>query len=89
MIESLDRHGMRATAFVNSDACSLYPPQVIAAGNERNWSWVAHGRDNSTFQNGMEKSVERKYLEEVVDEIERHTGDSSDWLDRSRAYRDI
>ncbi|WP_156665340.1 polysaccharide deacetylase family protein, partial [Rhodococcus phenolicus] len=73
MIESLDRHGMRATAFVNSDACSLYP-QVIAAGNERNWSWVAHGRDNSTFQNGMEKSVERKYLEEVVDEIERHTG---------------
>lgn len=73
MFDSLDRHGIRGTAFLNSDACIRYP-QVIEAGVKRNWSWVAHGRDNATFQTGMSKEEEVAYLTDVVSIIETHTG---------------
>jgi peptidoglycan/xylan/chitin deacetylase (PgdA/CDA1 family) len=73
LIESLDRHGVRASVLLNSDVCSRYP-QIIEAGRERGWAWVAHGRDNSTFQAGMSREEERAYLTEVVDTIETATG---------------
>jgi allantoinase len=73
LIESLDRHGVRASVLLNSDVCSRYP-QIIQAGRERGWAWMAHGRDNSTFQAGMSREEERAYLTEVVDTIEAATG---------------
>jgi peptidoglycan/xylan/chitin deacetylase (PgdA/CDA1 family) len=73
MLQSLDRHGVRATALLNSDVCSRYP-QIMQAGLDRDWAWVAHGRDNSTFQAGMTREEERAYLTEVVDTIEAATG---------------
>jgi allantoinase len=73
MLQSLDRHGVRATALLNSDVCSRYP-QILQAGLDRDWAWVAHGRDNSTFQAGMTREEERAYLVEVVDTIEAATG---------------
>jgi len=73
MIKSLDRHGVRATALLNSDVCSRYP-QIVQAGLDRDWAWVAHGRDNSTFEAGMTREEERAYLTEVVDTIEAATG---------------
>ena len=73
LIESLDRHGVPATVLLNSDVCTRYP-QIIEAGRERGWAWLAHGRDNSTFQAGMTREQERAYLAEVVDTIEAATG---------------
>lgn len=73
MIDSLDRHGIRASALVNADVCRHYP-QVVQAGLDRDWVWVAHGRDNSTFQAGMSREEEVDYLEDVVGTIESHTG---------------
>lgn len=73
MLDTLDRHGILASALVNSDVCSRYP-QIIEAGVQRNWAWLAHGRDNSTFQAGMTPEHERAYLAEVVDTIEAATG---------------
>lgn len=73
LIESLDRHGVPATVLLNSSVCSRYP-QIMRAGLERNWAWVAHGRDNSTFQAGMRREEELAYLAEVVTTIEEATG---------------
>jgi peptidoglycan/xylan/chitin deacetylase (PgdA/CDA1 family) len=73
MLQSLDRHGVRATALVNSAVCSRYP-QIVQAGLDRDWAFVAHGRDNSTLQAGMTREDERAYLAEVVDTIEAATG---------------
>lgn len=73
LIESLDRLGLRASVLLNSDVCSRYP-QIIEAGRERGWAWLAHGRDNSTFEAGMSADEERAYLAEVVDTIEKATG---------------
>lgn len=73
LIESLDRHGIPASVLLNSDVCSRYP-QIMQAGLTRNWAWLAHGRDNSTFQAGMSRDEELAYLTEVVTTIEAATG---------------
>lgn len=73
LIESLDRHGVPASVLLNSDVCGRYP-QIMAAGSERNWAWVAHGRDNSTFQANMTRDEERSYLTEIMTTIEAATG---------------
>lgn len=73
MIESLDRHGLRASVLLNSDVTSRYP-QIIEAGRQRDWAWLAHGKNNSTFQAGMSEDEERAYLEDVVSTIESATG---------------
>lgn len=73
MLEAMDRHGVRASALVNSAVCGHYP-QIIRAGVERDWAWIAHGRDNSTVQAGMTREEERAYLVEVVETIAAATG---------------
>jgi allantoinase len=73
MTEIFDRHGIRPSVLLNSDVTSKYP-QIIKAGTERGWAWLAHGRNNSTLQTGMPADEERAYLAEVVETIERATG---------------
>ncbi|MBZ4320434.1 polysaccharide deacetylase family protein [Streptomyces huiliensis] len=72
-IESLDRHGMRASVLLNSDAGERYP-EIVEAGRARNWAWLAHGKNNSTFQADMSVEEERAYLTEVIGSIEKTTG---------------
>jgi peptidoglycan/xylan/chitin deacetylase (PgdA/CDA1 family) len=73
LIESLDRHGLRASALLNADVAEHHP-QVVAAGRQRRWAWIAHGRNNSTLQTGMGLDEERAYLTDVVETIARATG---------------
>jgi allantoinase len=73
LIETFDRYGIRASALVNSDVGDRYP-QIIEAGNARDWSWVAHGKTNSMLQSGMSVDEERAFLTDVVGTIERTTG---------------
>ncbi|MFI6386818.1 polysaccharide deacetylase family protein [Nonomuraea sp. NPDC050547] len=72
-IESLDRHGVRASALLNSDVAVHYP-QIIEAGLRRDWAWLAHGRTNSILHTGMEPEEERAFLTDVVDTIAGATG---------------
>jgi allantoinase len=73
MIEAVDKYGMRASVLLNSDVCKHYP-QIIEAGRKRHWAWLAHGKNNSIFQTGMNVENERSYLETVVDTIAAATG---------------
>lgn len=73
LIESLDRHGIRASALVNSDVVQRYP-QIIDAGRARNWAWLAHGKTNSRLETGMASHEERAFLTDVVATIEKATG---------------
>ncbi|MBW4577949.1 MAG: polysaccharide deacetylase family protein [Tildeniella nuda ZEHNDER 1965/U140] len=80
MIETLDRYNIRATVLLNSDCCSRYP-QIIDAGKERNWAWVAHGKNNSILHANMTVEQERSYLTAVVKTISDATGQSiKGWL---------
>src|SRR4051794_37591082 len=42
LMESLDRHGVRASVLLNSEVCERYP-QIVEAGLARDWAWIAHG----------------------------------------------
>jgi allantoinase len=70
---SLDRHGIRASVLLNSDVTRHYP-QIIAAGVERNWAWLAHGRTNSTPHANLSEVEERAELTDIVDTIAAATG---------------
>jgi allantoinase len=72
-IETLDRHGIRASVLLNSDVARHYP-QIIKAGVERNWAWLAHGRTNSILHTGLSEEEERHVLTEIVDTIAAATG---------------
>jgi allantoinase len=53
---------------LNSDVTIEYP-QIIKAGTERNWAWLAHGRNNSTLRAGIPAGEERAYLANVAETI--------------------
>ncbi|MGW6333960.1 polysaccharide deacetylase family protein [Nocardia rhamnosiphila] len=73
ILESLDRHGIRASALLNSEVVEQYP-RLIEAGRDRDWAWLAHGRNNSVLQAEIAGADERAYLADVLDTIERGTG---------------
>jgi peptidoglycan/xylan/chitin deacetylase (PgdA/CDA1 family) len=72
-IESLDRHGIRPSVLLNT-AVIEHHPQIVAAGLERDWVWLAHGRTNSTLHTALAVEEERQLLAEVVDAIVDATG---------------
>ncbi|MEG8180054.1 polysaccharide deacetylase family protein [Nocardia terpenica] len=73
IVEILDRYGVRASALLNSDVGERYP-QIIAAGRERGWAWLAHGSSNSHLHTGLSVDEERAALHDIVTTIERTTG---------------
>lgn len=73
VMDVLDRLGMRASVLLNSEVCERYPA-IVEEGRRRGWAWLAHGRDNATLQADMSLEEERSYLTDVVDTIERGTG---------------
>lgn len=72
-MDSLDRHGIRPSVLLNSDVVQHYP-QIIDAGLERHWTWLAHGRTNSRLHSGLEPDEELRVLSEVTDVIRAATG---------------
>ncbi len=73
LIESFDRHGIRPSVLLNSDVAPRYP-QIIEAGLERDWAWLAHGKTNSILHTDMTEDEERAALAEIVGTIEEATG---------------
>lgn len=73
VMEVLDKLGLKASVLLNSDVCNEYP-RIIEEGRKRDWAWLAHGKDNATFQTGFSEQEERAYLTDVIGTIERATG---------------
>lgn len=73
MMDLLDKHGVRASVLLNADVCRFYP-EIIEEGNRRQWTWLAHGKNNSILQTGMSIEEERRYLTDVVETIKQGTG---------------
>ncbi|TCC60961.1 polysaccharide deacetylase [Kribbella pittospori] len=72
-MDILDRHGIRASALVNSMVAE-HNPQIIKAGVERDWVWLAHGSTNSILHTGYAPDEERKVLADITGTIETATG---------------
>ena len=65
MMELFDEVGVRASAITNSDVCTQYP-QIIKAGVERDWAWIAHGQTNSIRESEMSVHDEEVFLSEMI-----------------------
>ncbi|MGV9796934.1 polysaccharide deacetylase family protein [Mycobacterium sp. NPDC003449] len=72
-IESLDRHGVRPSVLLNSDVIDHHP-QIVTAGLERDWAWLAHGETNSVLHTGLSVDEERRVLAEITRRITDATG---------------
>jgi peptidoglycan/xylan/chitin deacetylase (PgdA/CDA1 family) len=72
-IESLDRHGIRPSVLLNSLVVDEYP-QIVAAGVQRDWTWLAHGQTNSILHTGLSVDDERLVLAEITKTITTATG---------------
>jgi peptidoglycan/xylan/chitin deacetylase (PgdA/CDA1 family) len=72
-MDILDRHRVRASVLLNSAVADHYP-QIIKAGLDRDWAWLAHGRTNSILHAGLSPDEERRVLTDVVDTIAAATG---------------
>jgi allantoinase len=73
MMDVLDKYNVRASVLLNADVCRQYPV-IVEEGNQRKWVWLAHGKNNSIFQAGMELEEERRYLTDIVNTIKQSTG---------------
>lgn len=86
LTEIFDRRGIRPSVLLNSDVATKYP-QIIKAGTERGWAWLAHGRNNSTLQAGSGRVMalalhpfvsgqpfRAKYLDQALEYIAGHPG---------------
>ena len=73
MMKLFDKYKIKPSCLINSDICINYP-EIITEGNKRNWTWVAHGKNNSIFQANMTFEEEEKYLTEMLQTMQKHTG---------------
>jgi allantoinase len=73
MIESMDRHGIRPSVLLNSMVAE-HNPQIIKAGLDRDWTWLAHGKTNSILHTDMPLTDERSALTEIITTITTATG---------------
>jgi len=73
MLDIMNKHGIRGTAALNSDVCRFYP-QLIKAGNEHGWEWMAHGKNNSQLITKLEMDEERELIKHVIDTIHEASG---------------
>jgi allantoinase len=73
MMEVLAKHGVKVTAALNSDVCKFYP-ELIKAGCEQGWEWMAHGKNNSSLFTKLSEADESAIIREVIDTIQGATG---------------
>jgi allantoinase len=73
LMETLDKHGIPATAALNSEACDFYP-EIVEAGTKLGWEWMAHGVSNSLLIAGLSEAEEKAMIGGVLDTIEASAG---------------
>lgn len=73
MIELFDRLHLPASALINADVVTHYP-EVIEAARERDWAFVAHGRNNSSWHSGFSEADERAELDHVISTVQAAAG---------------
>jgi peptidoglycan/xylan/chitin deacetylase (PgdA/CDA1 family) len=69
----LARHGIRATAALNSDICD-YHPQIITRAVELGWEFMGHCQTNARRLNELAPEQEREAIHATLTRIEQASG---------------
>ena len=73
MLDVLDRHRVRCTVSLNLSVLYRYP-EIKRAMLERQWDFMSHGFDNTSYLTTFNEAREREWLRENVALFEEHTG---------------
>ena len=73
IMEVLDRHGIRATAALNSDVCD-HCPRIVEEAVKRDWEFIGHNQSNSRPLNQLPPGTEGAEIAGAFDRIEKATG---------------
>jgi allantoinase len=73
IMEVLAKHGIRATAALNSDVCEIHP-EIIEDAVRLQWEFMGHGRTNSQYLTDAGVGDERKAISDCLDTIAKATG---------------
>lgn len=73
IMEVLSRHGIRATAALNSDTCDLYP-EIVEDAVGLGWEIIGHNESNTRRLNSVPPENERDLIKASLDRIATATG---------------
>lgn len=73
IMDVLTKHGIRATATVNSDICDHHP-QIIEDAVKLGWEFMGHNKTNSERLTGMPIEQERTLIRNSLAKLEQATG---------------
>jgi allantoinase len=88
-MEVLTRHGIRASAALNSEVCDHHP-EIIGDGGKLGWEWIGHNQTNALRLTEMDPAAERAAVRATIDRIEAASGTRPlGWLGAGLAERGI
>lgn len=73
LMDVLTRHGIRASAALNSEVCRQHP-EIIAEAVRLGWELMGHGQTNAMRINEMDAAGEREAIFAAIDTIEQACG---------------
>ncbi len=73
IMEVLTRHGVRASAALNSQVCDHHP-EIIEEAGRLGWELIGHNETNALRLTEMDAAGERKALHATIDRIEAASG---------------
>lgn len=73
LMEVLTRHGIRASAALNSEVC-VHHPEVIAEAVRLGWEFIGHNQTNALRLNEMSPDAERNAIRAALDTVEKASG---------------
>ena len=73
IMEVLTRHGIRASAALNSQVCDHHP-EIIEEAGRLGWELIGHNQTNALRLTEMDAAEERKALHATIDRIEAASG---------------
>ena len=73
LLKLFRKHGFPVTANTNADICDAHP-EIIEAGVEAGWEFMAHGQSNSRPMHKIDPATERDVIRRSIDRIEKATG---------------
>ncbi len=73
MMRVLDKYGVRGSVSLSTAVCEHHP-EIIEMCKERDWEFFSHGIYNTRYTYGMDEAQEKAMIEDGVETILRHTG---------------
>jgi len=73
VMEVLEKHGIRATATINSDVCDHHP-QIVEDAVRLGWEFMGHNKTNMQRLSGLARDDERRLVRDALERIRQATG---------------